>query len=91
MKAENGALEPGRLAAVASLLHLDPAHVRALFEASETFREIYADFAACQEQLARFRELGRVDDPQVRQYVEMRDQLEREIRAYLERTAGRKT
>jgi hypothetical protein len=85
---EPGTIEAGRLAAVARLLHQDSSHVRALYEASETFREIYADFATCQERIERFRQLGRVDDPHVQQYVEMRDQLEREIRVYLERAPG---
>jgi hypothetical protein len=77
-------LDAPQLEALARRLDSDPTFITRLYELSEVFREITADYVMCNETLERFRHRGRVDDAKMRDYVEMRDQLERELRACLE-------
>ena len=56
-------------------------------EKCEIFREICADYEECCAQLVRLERKSAAASRQVRDYVEMRDQLERELLRYLE--AGR--
>lgn len=74
-------LEPERLAALARWLHQEPGHVAELYVSSERFREVYEDYTICQETLERFRTFVQIDEEQVRDYTEMRSQLELELRA----------
>lgn len=79
--------DPGRIWTLSRQLRHDPARVSELYEASEQFREIYADLATCQEMLEKLRRLGQVDDARAEDYRNMRDQLEAELRDYLDKAA----
>lgn len=81
-------LTASQLEALARQLDCDPGSLTRLYEASDRFREICGDYAACRETLTRFRRLKQVDDARIQDYAEMRDQLERELRASLETYRG---
>jgi hypothetical protein len=72
-----------QLEALARRLHHDPALIIDLYKRWERFRELSTDYATCEKVLERFRHLGRVDDRRVQDYLELRDQLELELRAFI--------
>ena len=63
---------------------IQPGVIAGLMRESEPFREICADYEECCGKLQSLDQKGAASAAQLRDYLEMRDQLERDLLRYLE-------
>ena len=71
--------------------HVEPGRIAWLMRESESFREICADYEECCSKLLHLGQKAATAGKLVRDYAEMREQLERDLLRCLEETAVRRT
>jgi len=64
-------------------LGIEPGRIARLMAESEVFAEICADYEECCARLQSLEQRGARADAKLHDYLEMRDQLERELERYL--------
>lgn len=71
--------------------HIEPGHIARLIRDSELFREICADYEECYSRLLNLGQKAVTAGKLVRDYEEMREQLERDLLRCLKDLANRRT